>query len=100
MAGTSPAMTVDSKFLLLRWRRLGLGGFFGVGLRCLRLGRSLFGLVHALDPGGLAPLGDIIPLRLSRGLGLYLPPVLLEFGRLAVSLFLGPGDVAAELRLY
>src|SRR5258708_5498305 len=59
----------DDAKLLLRWRhhlgvsRLGGGRFrLGVGL-VIRLG-GLFRLVHALDLGGLAQLGDVVGLRL------------------------------------
>src|SRR5260221_14677982 len=93
-----PRFRGDDAVLLLR---LGLGGFCGLGLGGLglgvRLGRSLFGLVHALDLGGLAQLGDIIRLRLARHIGLDLRLDLLEFWRLAVAPFLDLDDLPAEL---
>src|SRR6185312_10066092 len=91
----------DSDFLLLRRRHLGIRGLRRV-LGGLRLGFGLGGfgrLVHALDLGGFAQLGDVFGLSLARHIGLDLGLDLLEVGGLAGALFLDLDDVPAELRL-
>ncbi len=106
MAGTSPAMTfvntigfeeVTANFYFFAGAILESAGFGASGLRRLRVGS---GLVHALDLGAFAQLGDVVGLRLARHIGLDLALDLVEIGRLAVALFLDLDDVPAELRLH
>src|SRR5579871_6560784 len=89
----------DDQILLLR-RRRHLGVFGCVGRGGGRRRRRVGGLVHALDLGALAELGDIIGLRLARHISFNLALDLIELRRLAVALLLDLDDVPAKLRLH